>query len=322
MINKILKYVVILLVFGILIFFYLTGREELFSSNKSTVTLINKINWDKLNLPLIPVSLGTRDPQINTASYVLIDQDSANILAEKESNRKVAIASTTKIMSAMIILENLNLEDEITIPKEINSVSGSEINLKTGEKIKTNSLLEGLLMQSGNDCAFALAYGVGQKAGKSTYDEAISYFVELMNKKANDLNLANTTYADPAGLENTSQSTASDLAHLAAFAMKNSVFSQIITQKEKDIYSTDGSIAHHLKNSNRLLHENDIYYPYAIGIKTGFTNEAGHCLVGAAKKNNHILISVVLNTFDSTLTASAIESRKLLGWGFDNFEWK
>jgi len=322
MINKILKYTIVLLALGLLLFFYLTGRGELFSSNKPTEELVNKISWDKQNLALIPVAQGNWKPQMNTASYVLIDRDTATVLVEKESDRKVPIASTTKIMSALVVLESLNLNDEITIPKEITTVTGSEINLRTGEKIKVGSLLDGLLMQSGNDCAFALAYGVGSKFGKTNYDEAIRYFVELMNKKAKDLNLPNTIYADPAGLDQNSQSTASDLAHLATFAMKNETFRQVVAQKEKDIYSTDGSISHHLKNSNRLLHEDDIYYPYAIGVKTGFTNEAGHCLVAAAQRGDHVLISVVLNTFDSTLTASASESRKLLGWGFDNFDWK
>lgn len=320
MINKILKYTIVVLSLSLLIFFYFVGRKE--TSPGISTGLASKIKWDKQNLPLIPVAQGNWKPQINSSSYILLDADTSIVLIEKESDRKASIASTTKVMTAILTLQELSLDQKIVIPKEISKVTGSLINLRTGEEIKVSDLLDGMMMQSGNDAAFTLGYAIGQKNGKTNYDEAIAFAVNLMNQKAKDLNLTNTAYADPAGLDTYSQSTAADLAHLSAYAMKNPVFSKVIAQTEKDIYSTDGTIMHHLKNSNRLLHSDDIYYPYAIGVKTGFTNEAGHCLIGAAKKNDHILVSVVLSTFDSTLTASAIESRKLLSWGFDNFEWK
>lgn len=252
-----------------------------------------------------------KNPGVAAYSVVLMDAPTKVVLYEKDARKGVPIASTTKIMTAMIILENYNLNDVITVSKTAAATIGSDIQLRVNEKMTVENLLKGLLVNSGNDAAIALSEKMGT-----------GEFVKKMNEKAKELGMKDTIYKDPAGLNDEGKSSPYDLAILASYALGKKEFADIVQIKETDIVSADGKLAHHLKNSNRMLHENDIFYPYAIGLKTGFTPAAGHCLISAAQKDGHLLIGVVLNTYKNTVTASAEESRKLLSWGFDNFEWK
>lgn len=257
------------------------------------------------------LATSNKNPNVSAYSIVLMDAPTKVVLYEKDARKKVPIASTTKIMTGIIVLENYNLDDMITISKTAAATIGSDIQLRTNEKMTVENLLKALLVQSGNDAAIALSEKIGTEE-----------FIKKMNRKAQELGMKNTLYKDPAGLDDTGYSTPYDLAILASYALQNKKFSEIVQTKETDIVSADGKLGHKLESSNRLLFENKIYYPFAIGIKTGFTPAAGHCLVSAAQKDNHLLIGVILNTYKNTVEASAIESRKLLSWGFDNFEWK
>jgi len=252
------------------------------------------------------------ETDIYADSYILIDKDSGQILAKKNENYKMPIASTTKIMTAIIALENYNLNDTITISNEANSQIGSTIYLGAGQKFLVMDVLYDLLVKSGNDGAYALAEKMG-----------VNKFIDLMNQKAKYLGIANTHFLDPAGLDDQGFSTAYDLAYITKYALKNEVFRRIISTQEAKIYSINDSYEYILENSNRLILPDELFYlPYAIGVKTGNTPDAGHCLVSAAVKDNHTLISVILHTDEDTADASAKESKKLLEWGFDNFEWK
>lgn len=260
-------------------------------------------------------SSGTEDPQIYAKSVILVDVASSYVMFAKNSDEKVPIASTTKIMTALVILEDYSdkLNDVVTITYPMIAVEGSDIQLGVGEKITVENLLKGLLIMSGNDTAFALASYFGGKDA----------FVAKMNKKAVFLGLNDLEYKDPAGLDEGNSSNAHDLAILASYAIRNQKFHEIVSTPEITISSVDVAITHDLKSSNRMLRNEETYYlSYAIGIKTGFTNEAGHCLVSAAQKDGHVILGVILNTNENSIYASARESKKLLEWGFANWTWQ
>lgn len=265
---------------------------------------------------LIPQKNATfADPFINTKSAYLIDIDSAYPMYAKNENKKMSVASTTKMMTAIVVLENHGdkLNETVTITPKMINVIPSVIQLRVGEKITVENLLNGLLIMSGNDAAYSLAEYFGGK----------DIFVQEMNQKVRDLGLLDTQFKDPAGLDDEGYSTAKELAVIASYALRLPKFSEIVSTPQKTISSVDGRINHELINSNRLVRPEEAYYlPEAIGIKTGFTYEAGHVLVSAAKKNNHRILSVVLNTNEMTNSASAKESKNLLEWGFNNWSWK
>jgi D-alanyl-D-alanine carboxypeptidase (penicillin-binding protein 5/6) len=207
-----------------------------------------------------------------------------------------------------VVLENCNLDQVIEISAKAASQIGSDTNLIIGEKMTVRNLLNCLLIMSGNDSAYALG---------ENYPGGLEKFVDKMNEKALALGMKNTHYLDPAGLAADAYSSAYDLSIITRYALKNKTFAEIVATPEITVNNTTGTRHHDLKNSNRLV--NDYAYPGAIGVKTGYIPEAGHCLVGAAERDGHRLIAVVLNTNSDLATASATEARKLLDFGFNNF---
>lgn len=268
-----------------------------------------------LELKNLPTRIdGSTDPNILAKAAYLIDVDTSLPLYAKNENEILPIASTTKIATALVVLENYGdrLADIVTITPKMNNVEETRIHLLSGEKISVENLLNGLLINSGNDAAYALA----------EYFGGLDVFVAEMNNKAWQIGLRDTQYFDPAGLNDKGHSTARNLAFLGAYALRNQKFAEIVKIPEKTIYSVDGRYAHDLINSNRLVRpEESLYLPYAIGVKTGFTYEAGHVLVSAAEKNGHRILAVVLNTYKDSKPASAEESKKLLEWGLNNWTW-
>lgn len=272
----------------------------------------------QLVLPDLPKKLAslpklaskTTKIQLATKAAILVDGATNTVLYQENGEEPVPIASTTKLMTAILARQNLDLNKVITITKEATQIIGSDMNLRSGEAITVRGLLAGLLISSGNDAAYTFASDIGP---------TVPDFVTKMNAMANKLGMKDTHYADPAGLDDTGRSTARDLAIIARAALRDSVLADLVRTKEMTVTSTDGSIRHDLKNSNRLVGEYD--YPGAIGLKTGFTPEAGHCLVAGAERDGHQLIAVILHTDAETITASAIEARKLLDWGWTNTVW-
>ena len=250
---------------------------------------------------------------INTKNYALIDGETGTELLGKNQYDHVPIASTTKIMTAIISLENYSLDDIVTVPREATVQTPTVVNLRTGEKITVSELLHCLLIKSGNDSAFALATHLNNS------EDDIKPFVEKMNQKAKELGMKDTVYQDPAGLSDEGFSTASDLGVITRYALLNPTFREIVTTEKYVATNTTKTIFHQLENSNRLVTSFD--YPGAIGVKTGFTYAASHCLIGAAERNGHTLIAVILGTYVDSADASAIEARKLLDWGFGNVIW-
>jgi D-alanyl-D-alanine carboxypeptidase (penicillin-binding protein 5/6) len=273
----------------------------------------NKNEISQIKITPLPEKINNVKPNISAQNYVLIDVNSFYTLAEKKSHDVVPIASTTKIISAIVILENYNLSDVITVSYDASTQIGSEVLLRTGEKVTVENLLKATLINSGNDAAYALAenYPNGGLAG----------FIEAMNSKAKYLGMNDSKFLDPAGLDDNGKSSAYDLAIASAYALRNETFTRIVKTTEAIITSTDGKISHKLNNSNRLIQpDNLLFVPESIGLKTGFTPDAGHCLVSAIKVNNNILVAVVLNTYENSAEASAKENRKLLEWGMQNYK--
>ena len=283
---------------------------------KKTVSASDSVDTALPEISVRPiVKYNATEPTANARHYILADLDSGEILAQNDKDARVPIASTTKIMTAIVALENYNLNDVATISEEANNQIGADAYLRPGEKIDILNLLNCMLIKSGNDSAYAIAEHMN-KPGET----GIKRFVDKMNERAKELGMNNTNYEDSAGLNTTGYSSAYDLYLATKHALKNQTFASIVIKSGAVAKNVDGTIWHELNNSNRLV--NEYQYPGAIGVKTGYMPEAGHCLVGAAKRNGHTLISIVLNTYSDTPSASADESRRLLDWGFNNIEWR
>lgn len=245
-----------------------------------------------------------KTPDTNSRACVVIDRNTSTILYGKNENQKRKMASTTKIMTATIIIENCNLDETIEISKKAAGTGGSKLGLKTGDKITIRDLLYGLMLRSGNDAAVALA----EYAGGS-----IEGFAKLMNKKASALGLTSTHFETPHGLDSDKHyTTAYELAILSNYALNNTTFAQIVGTKEYTI--TINGFPKKISNTNELLGNlNGVY-----GIKTGFTNGANRCLVTACKRNDMDIICVVLGA--DTKKFRTQDSIKLINYIFDNFE--
>ena len=241
---------------------------------------------------------------LNTRACIILDRTSQKILYGKNENTKVKMASTTKIMTATVILENCNLNDVIEVSKKAAGTGGSRLGLKTGDKISIHDLLYGLMLCSGNDAAVALAESC---AG------SIEDFSNLMNSKAKELNLLNTHFESPHGLDSDEHyTTAYELSLLSNYALKNPIFAKIVGTKNYTI--TINGYPKSLSNTNELLGNlNGVY-----GIKTGFTNGANRCLVTACKRNNLDIICVVLGC--DTKKFRTQDSIKLIEYAFSNYE--
>lgn len=244
-----------------------------------------------------------KEPDVNSRACVVIDRKTNSVLFGKNENSKKKMASTTKIMTATIIIEKCNLTDTIEISKKAAGTGGSRLGLKTGDKITVLDLLYGLMLRSGNDAAVALAEYAGGD---------INGFAELMNAKALELGLANTHFETPHGLDsNEHYTTAYELAILSNYALNNPTFAKIVGTKNYTI--TINSSPKDLSNTNELLGNMQGVY----GIKTGFTNGANRCLVTACKRNNIDIICVVLGA--DTKKFRTIDSIKLINYVFNNF---
>lgn len=271
-----------------------------------------------LILPLISprpeIKANAPKPTIYAKDYVLVDDESGVVLTKQNAHDPVPIASTTKIMTASIVLENYKLDDVVTISSKAANEIGASAGFVTGEKITVLNLLNCLLIKSANGAADAFAEHMNA-AGET----GMQKFVDKMNAKAKELGMTDTEYHDPAGLDVTGHSSAYDLSVITRYAMKKDTFASIVIKKEATVTDVTGKIYHSLENSNRLVREWS--YPGAIGVKTGYMPEAGHCLVGAARRDGHTLVAIILNTNADTPSASAEEARKLLDWGWQNVGW-
>jgi D-alanyl-D-alanine carboxypeptidase (penicillin-binding protein 5/6) len=243
------------------------------------------------------------EPVIPAKAAYLLDPQTDDVLYSKNPSQRMPIASTTKIMTAIITMENGNLQDTVTISEKASSVGESSAWLSKGETLTVEQLLYALLVQSANDAAVSLAEYIAGTEGE---------FVEMMNRKAEELGATDTHFANSHGLDQEGHySTARDLALISSYAMQNPLFREIVKSSGYQIPWPGHPFPRVLENHNKLLK----MYPYATGIKTGYTLGAGKCLVASATKGDRELISVILNA-DDTYWDQTIQ---LLEYGFNCF---
>ncbi len=242
--------------------------------------------------------------EIESKIALIYDRASGNILYEKNGNKQTPMASTTKIMTAIVVLENSNLSDVVTIDSKAAGTGGSRLGLKKNDKITVNDLLYGLMLRSGNDAAVALANYVGG---------SIQGFASMMNNKAKELGLANSHFVVPHGLDNDGHyTTAYELAKMADYALKIDKFKEIVSTKSTTISINGYPKA--INNTNQLLGSIAGVY----GVKTGFTNGAGRCLVSACERDDLDIITVIIGA-DTTNQRTA-DTIKLINYAYNNFE--
>ena len=219
----------------------------------------------------------------NNSSEIVMEQKSLRVLYESNARKKSYMASTTKILTAITIIENCNLNDIVTIDKKTTGIEGSSIYLEEGEKLSVKDLLYGLMLRSGNDCAETLAVYCSK---------SIENFALLMNETAKKIGAVNSNFVNPHGLHNDNHyTTAYDLGLISCYAMNNANFREIVSTKYVKIPFTTRDTTRLLKNKNKILWNLD----GSTGIKTGFTKKAGRCLVSSCLKNGIEVICVVLN---------------------------
>lgn len=223
------------------------------------------------------------------SAYVVIEVETKRVMAASNANQKLPMASTTKIATAITVLERADLDEVVTVPKEA-LVEGSSIYLKAGEKWTVRDLLYGLMLRSGNDAAMALALHVGGSVGG---------FALMMNHTAYRAGAYHTHFVNPHGLHDEDHyTTAYDLAAITAYAMHNPTFAEIVATKSYAYTHPDGS-KQVFVNKNKMLSA----YPGADGVKTGYTTVAGRCLVSSATREGMHLVAVVLNIHDMWQTS-------------------
>jgi D-alanyl-D-alanine carboxypeptidase (penicillin-binding protein 5/6) len=227
----------------------------------------------------------SKDIRLDCVSGVVIDQDSGRVLYEKNGGAILPMASTTKIITAIVAIEKANLNDIVVVSKKAVSIRGSTADLKAGESVKLEELLYGLMLRSGNDAAIAIAEHIGGSVEK---------FAKLMNDKAVELGAYNTSFVTPHGLDEEDHfTTAKDLAKITAYAMQNEMFARIVSTKSISAGET-GSFNRSYSNINKFLYKID----NSDGVKTGYTGNAGKCLVASVKHPYGRYICVVLNSGD------------------------
>ncbi|MBR2579441.1 MAG: D-alanyl-D-alanine carboxypeptidase, partial [Clostridia bacterium] len=240
---------------------------------------------------------------ISAKSAILICADSGSVIFAKNESEPLPMASTTKIMTSLLALENIEAfgDKEIEITDEMVRVEGTSMGLAAGNTVNLETLVQGMMMVSGNDAANAAAIAV---AGSS------ETFVDKMNEKAKLIGMKDTLFCTPSGLDKDDHhSTAYDMAILGAYAMENENFSKIVSQKSMKVHFVNPNKYITMKNHNKLLR----LYDGCIGIKTGFTKAAGRCLVSCAQKNGAKLICVTLNAPNDW-----DDHTKLFDYGFNN----
>lgn len=250
-----------------------------------------------------PESRNTLPPALTATAALVEDLDSNTLLFVKNPNGRVPIASTTKIVTALVGVANFRANDILTVPN-LSDAPGSEMGLKEGEKLTFRSILYGMLLNSGNDAAYTIA---------ANFPGGRVAFIAAMNQKAASLGLTDTHFDNPAGFDSPNHySSASDLSKLAILAMQDSQIARVVSTKQTEVASIDKSVVHPLKNLNKLLDE-----PGVLGIKTGTTPAAKENLVGLVGRDGHKLLTVVLGSDDRFG-----ETNNLISWAYSNFTWK
>ncbi len=250
-----------------------------------------------------PSAYALSSSDISAECATLIEFKTGKALFSKNADVRHAMASTTKIMTAIITLENSSPDDIVTMSHNAASTEGSSVYIEAGEKVRMEDLVYGLMLNSGNDAAVAIAEHISG---------SVPEFCKKMNDKVRELGLSDTNFKNPNGLfEEGHYTTASDLAKITRYAMQNEIFREIVKTKNKSITLVDSPRELYFGNHNKMLWN----YDGAIGVKTGYTKDTGRCLVSSAEKDGGILIAVTLDAPNDWA-----DHRALLDYGFSKIE--
>ena len=242
--------------------------------------------------------------KISSPSAIVIDSLSGRVLYEKDGYSQRKIASLTKVMTAIVAVENVKLDEVVTVKTSANSIGGSTIGVKKGDEITVNALMHGMLMESGNDCAYALAEYVGGD---------IATFANMMTEKAKAIGAKDSNFKNPHGLDVEGHySTAYDMALITRYALNNKIINDIVGTS--NITVQFGKSVKAFSNTNRLVRS----YSYIDGVKTGFTNGANRCLISSATKDDLRVIAVVLGSETTDIRFN--DSKKLLDYALENYK--
>ena len=288
-----------------LLTFILTSTTALSLSNNldNITTHIFPEKKVKTYADLPTLKENARYPILSAQSVMAVDMVSGVTLYEKDPNKALLPASTTKIVTALVALDTYEPKQVLKVGRV--TVEGQKMGLVQGEDMEFIDLLNGLLIYSSNDAAEVLA---------SNHPGGRDFFIALMNKKVKDLGLSNTHFSNPTGLDNGAQySTTRDLVVVSKYAMQNPIFAEIVATKEKVVKSADVKISHKLTNINKLLGT----VPGVLGVKTGWTENARENLVTYINRDGRKVMIVVLASSDRFG-----ETKELIEWIFENYSWK
>ena len=251
-------------------------------------------------------------PKVKAKGAVLIEQESKRVLYEQNANTPLPMASTTKIMTCILALEKGHLDDIVVASKRAAQAPPVKLKLKVGEKQRLGDLLYALMLQSDNDVAVAIAEHIGG---------SVEGFCDMMTEKAQSIGATHTSFKTPNGLDAEGHyASAYDMALIGAYALENPDFVKIVTTTNISIptIETEGSVRHDLQNKNRFIYA----YEGANGIKTGFTNKAGHCFVGGAKQNDMQLVAAALGSGwgKNGKNQKYADVIQMMQYGFKNYE--
>ncbi len=277
--------------------------------NSLQTIVINPGSVRAYSLPVIsptlyPLSDGVKAPYVSSRAVIVQDVSSKTMMYSKSPDTLLLPASITKVMTALVALDHWSDLDTVIEVKNEDRAIGQTIKLEQGERITIKNILYGLLVHSGNDAALALA---------ENFPGGYAGFVSAMNQKAKDLHLDHTTFKNPSGVEQYGHSTtARDLAVLAAYAMQNPIIANMAKTKLITITDITGQIIHRLETTNELLG----VIPGVIGLKTGWTTNAGECLVSYVERDGHKIVVVVLGSLDRFSDTTV-----LINWAYNHHNW-
>ncbi len=304
MYKKINKILIIFIILSIILSCVIKVEATSNTLNTEIEDDAEEVDIEEIEKEVVEASADTEEVDVDSKIALIYDRASGRILYEKNGNKQTPMASTTKIMTAIVVLENANLTDVVTITSQAASIGGSRLGLKKNDEITVNDLLYGLMLRSGNDAAIALAIHVGG---------SIEGFAEMMNQKAKEIGLSNSHFIVPHGLDNDGHyTTAYELAKMADYALNIDKFKEIVGTSTTTIYIN--GYAKSINNTNQLLGSISGVY----GVKTGFTNGAGRCLVTSYKRDDLDIITVIIGA-DTTKQRTA-DTIKLINYAYDNFE--
>ncbi|MFH0864119.1 MAG: serine hydrolase [Candidatus Gottesmanbacteria bacterium] len=302
--KKISIFTLLLFILILLIFLFLPGQNIYQQSIKQGRPLVAGVHFVVPSPAPYPINMtGILPPDITAQGVIISDISSRVILFEKNPKIKMAPASTTKIMSAIVALEKFKKDDVLTVNTVI--TEGKKMSLIPGEKFTFENLLYGMLVDSANDATYTIA---------ENYPGGVTNFVQAMNKKAQDLFLQDTNFTNPIGFEdNNHYTTAADLARLSTYALNNSDIIRIVGIPAITISDITFTRFYSMENVNQLLGK----IPGVFGFKTGWTENAGECLVTTIERGDKKILIIILGSKDRFG-----ETKLLIDWVFTNFSWQ